>query len=369
MRRKKGERHTLKWIVTAACLCLVFACIITVAYFTYKSHPVQQWTATFAPEDYFKYNGSGDDGADGQQIADEEIPYVYTRDFSDSRKSMEDDGIIPIVEKHPLFTCEGNYNKDKSLYSVHFLWSNRDDMEESYSDLEITAAPEEIPELLTGAMYGANSSAYVEEPAVTVTERDGIAIVAKGGEGADKTLTFQNDTGWYQVKGGWGNDFEDIAEMLDWLWEHPIDFSLFPMEKGDNYTYSYFDEYTKKSPDIPKEFLSYIPDFKFLGYQEESIRYTHKNGKPYDFDGTYEAKGKPQITWCIFTQPDYYDQKKILGSLEDMDIGKLSQVMKSDEPLLFSWDHYYIRIFISSDGTPEDVQRILESIRRKSGSR
>ncbi|MCI8646308.1 MAG: hypothetical protein HFE76_05765 [Firmicutes bacterium] len=366
LRKQHKKKRGVRWAAIAACICLVLGGIGAGALLMDRDHPVQQWTTSFGAEDYFKYNKKKvDDAAVCQWVGPD--PYTYTRDFSGQRKALEAEGAIPLMKNHPEFTCEVHYNKDKSVYNVEWKWSALDEEEDIYSHLEIMAAPEEITE---PRIYAEQYDHSMDEEGnsvdhhATVTERDGIPITANGGTEGNKALTFQNSSGWYQVSGSWGDSIEDVKKLLDWVWEHPADFDRFPMEEGDNYVYSYFDNTMKKSPQIPEEFLPYIPDFKALGYEMEAIRYTHKNGDPYDFDGSYAKKSRPQITWCIHTELGYYEKEELLGRLEDLSLELIMRTMEREERLLFSWDKYYIRILASSDAKPEDVWSVIKSVRR-----
>ena len=219
-----------KWVAAVAGLCLV----LTGAYMLFfhgsvwvnrGGHGVQQWSVSLAAKDYFKYNGASK-GNDPFDKSDYQPPYVTTRFFSDEQEQLEHEGIIPVMENHPLFDCMAHYNEDGSLYSLVFSWQNRDD-KESYSDLTITAGYQEVEQITDCVVVEVDENGTVLEPAVTVTERDGIQIIAKGSKNQNKTLTFQNQTGWYQIEASWNDDYDDMVMLLDWLWEHPIDFERF----------------------------------------------------------------------------------------------------------------------------------------------
>lgn len=375
LRKKHKEKKGLKWAAIAACICLVLGGIGAGALLMGRDHPVQQWTASFKAEDYFKYNKK----QIGDRVACQWVgpdPYTYTRDFSGQREALEAEGAIPLMKDHPEFTCEVHYNKDKSVYNVEWIWSARDEEQDIYSDLEIMAAPEEITEPSVYAEqydYSLDDEGNIVDTHATVTERDGIRITANGGTAGNKALTFQNSTGWYQVSGSWGDSVEDVKKLLDWVWEHPVDFERFPMEEGDDYEYFSFNldepeeeagKAPEKEPQIPREFLAYIPDFEALGYHTAAIDYTLKNGEAFAFYGTYEAKDRPQLSWSIETEPDYYSKEGILGSLQSISRKRLEQAVREEESLLLSWDGYCIQIFISSDGKPEDVWRVIEAARR-----
>lgn len=166
-----------------------------------------------------------------------EWPYAYERYFSGDRKALESEGTVPKL-KHSDFFCRGNYTEDRSLYSIEFEWYDDSgepgDPSYTYSRLGIIAAPREIthPGMYIRYDVGMSSDAELIEADPTVTVRDGVEIQAKGTKNGDKALAFQNSTGWYQVSGSWEDSVEDMAALLDWLWEHPVDFDRFAMDRG-----------------------------------------------------------------------------------------------------------------------------------------
>lgn len=64
---------------------------------------------------------------------------------------------------------------------------------------------------------------------------------------------------WYQITGSWNDSYEAVAELLDWIWEHPIDFKLFAVDEGSTVTFSSLDKY-------PTAFSGELPAFDSLGY-------------------------------------------------------------------------------------------------------
>lgn len=60
-------------------------------------------------------------------------------------------------------------------------------------------------------IYEIDDNGNIIPPAVTVTERDGIQIIAEGKENWKKTITFQNDSGWYQMKGSFNDNYTAVS--------------------------------------------------------------------------------------------------------------------------------------------------------------
>ena len=114
--------------------------------------------------------------------------------------------------------------------------------------------------------------------------------------------------------------------MLDWLWEHPVDFSRFPIEKGDQ-----FEIVTRKEQ--PKAFVEWLPNFYALGFIEAEAHVVLKNGEPYNLEGHYIGRVAEEVVlagdyydeeewtevhWCITTEPNVYEKEESIGKLEDL---------------------------------------------------
>jgi hypothetical protein len=316
---KKAKKPAwIKWGAMAACLCLVVAGMVY-RLSSGSNKPVLQWSTGFQAASYFKYNVKSEGNSSSDSIVDiATIPYDSERYFSDDRNQMEADGIIPEMPDYPLYTCMAHYNEDGSLFCVTFSWHQRGDW---YSDLSITAGLQEVKMIQDCLSVEMDKNGNIVPSAVTVTERDDIQIVAEGSEKQTKALTFQNDTGWYQIKGSWNDSYESLVELLDWVWEHPIAFELFDISRGVEITSSTLDEY-------PDAFENYIPDFDAWGYVLGENNISLKDGKPFGFEGhyyVYSDEGKVEIHWCVNAEPDYYDQQESLG-----DISELTEQMITD---------------------------------------
>lgn len=256
------------------------------------------------------------------------------------------------MEQYPEFTCSANYFSDGSFYSLIVTWDRRGDGE--YGSLSVTAGYQELEMPVCDQIeIEVDENGNIIEPAITVTERQGVQIVARGNENRKKTLTFENNYGWYQIEGSWNNSYSDIIALLDWFWEHPIDFERFPMEQGDHYTYEPFSD----DSDI---FSAYLPDIKTLGYQVEQEMIWLKNGKPCSFDGYYMSDSMPGFSWHIDTEPDYYERQEVLGDFESLTVESITDAMEEEcNCVRFTRDGYVISVYINSGGTPEILWEII----------
>lgn len=375
---EKAETYTkkrpswVKWGALAACLCLV----VVGAWVFPNLNPaasdhgntIQSWSKDYAAKDYFQFCGSGTTGGsnDASSIDDSIIPYAETRYFSDRRSNLEQNNIIPTIDTHPLFDFAARYNSDGSLYCVELLWSRRNaDGLKDYSDLKVVAGYEEVPIINDVIFIRLDENGNVLEPEVTVTERDGIQIVARGSEDMDKTLTYQTENGWYQISGSWNDSYEAVVELLDWFWEHPIDFNQYPMSAGDNVTVTSLAE-------TPDAFHDYLPSFSEFGFVEESTTVVAKNGVPVRFEGHYvghvdaekvqsqeyyDMDGFTTMHWCVFAEPDVYDLEGNIGDIHSLTKEQITQILsKEDNKVKFMQDGLLVIVY------PSDVDEAWELI-------
>lgn len=366
--QKKFHSAWVKWgaiAACAACLCVAAAGI------THMSMPknnddrtVLKWTENFKADNYFKYNNTDTNSMVSQKVDSAIIPYAATRYFSDYRTQMETDAVIPVLSDYPVYSCRVCYNEDNSIFSVEFSWHQRGS---TYSDLEIMAGYQEVEQIQDCIFIELDENGNIVPPSVTVTERDGIQIVAKGNKNRDKTITFQNDTAWYQISGSWNDSYEAMAELLDWVWEHPINFDLFTIDKGIDITYSSLEE-------NPEAFCFYIPDFEKFDYVLGENCLVLKNGEPYSFEGHYytgvdkdsvkngsyhEKDGWMEVHWCIDTKPDYYDLQKCLGDISELTKQSVMDALSEGSNFSFMLNDCFIKVYTKE---AEQAWMLLESL-------
>jgi hypothetical protein len=176
---------------------------------------------------------------------------------------------------------------------------------------------------------------------VTVTERDGVQIVAEGRENQNKTLTFQNDTGWYQIEGSWNDSYESVAELLDFVWEHPVDFDRFDKSLGAEYTYSDLTEY-------PDALADYIPNFDAIGYTLGENYVGLKDGEPIRFEGHYFADindSQTVIHWCVDMEADYYYQFESLGDISVLTEEIITKTLSEGSSFAFNMGDTFIQVY------------------------
>jgi hypothetical protein len=366
--KKSRKPAWMKWGAAAACLCLVVVGAVYLLAPGSSGKPVLEWSEGFRAANYFKYNNkmeatSSSSSSDSIAVA----PYAAERYFSDNREQMEADGVIPDMKDHPLFDCVARYNEDGSIFSVTFTWHQQGDV---YSNLSITAGYQEVETIQDCIGVEVDEDGNIVEPAVTVTERDGVQIVAEGNKNRDKTLTFQNDTGWYQITGSWNDSYESVVELLDWVWEHPVDFDLFDMSLGVEYTYSNLDEY-------PDALADYIPDFDVLGYVRGDNYVGLKDGEPIRFEGHYYTGGDEslvtdgyywaedgwrEIHWCVTVEPDYYDLQESLGDIPKLTEQLITDTLSEGSSFAFTIGDCFIKVY-AKESQAHEAWLAVESLR------
>ena len=372
LRRKKKQRRPvwMKWGAAAACLCLIAAGAFALLHRP-QGNTVQQWRPGYAAE-YFRFCDTGDGGAAASESKAEadSLPWAETRSFAGQRSTLETEGVIPVIDTHPLFYLDARYLADSSLYCAELTWSRRGNGLENYSDLKVLAGPDEVQLIEDCIFIELDEQGHVMEPAVTVTERDGVQIVARGRADTEKTLTWQTEQGWYQVSGSWNDDYAPVAALLDWFWEHPLDLTQFPMAAGDEYT-------TAPLSEVPEAFREVLPDFEAFGIVEESTVLVLKNGVPVTFEGHYVAhvdekavedqtfydvEGCTTMHWCVFAEPDVYDLEGCLGDIGTLTQGQVTHVLtKEDNKVKFMQDGLLIIVY------PDDADEawaLIDSLRK-----
>ncbi len=185
---------------------------------------IQRWHIGFSAEEYFGNNREEDGNSDAEtSIAF--APYAYISDFSEFRAEFEEAGKVPLLDHtlFPDFYGDVEYNDDKSIYEIFITWHNNED----FHHMRLIAAPEKI-EVVDDVIYTG------EFNNATVTVRDGIEIAARGTLDTRKTIEFDTGNGWYQIQASHAESYEQIVEVLDWVWENPIDFSQYSYDVMQN---------------------------------------------------------------------------------------------------------------------------------------
>ena len=370
-RRRRAPWKT--WAAAAACLCLTAVGALTWFLGGGESRPVLQWSPGFAPEDYFRYGKglSGESSSGDVSLAG--TPWAESRSFTGRQSLLEAEGVIPIVEDHPVFTCDAYYNEDGSLYCVAFSWYRRGELDQ-YSDLTVMAGPEAVEVIQDCIAVEVDEEGNIVPPAVTVTQRDGVDVVAEGREDREKTITYQSADGWYQISGSWNDSYSSVVALLDWFWDHPVPFHRFPQTEGDLY------EVVDLS-DCPEAFAGSLPDFSAFGFLEEAVCVTLKNGRPVSLEGHYVAhvedealvressyydvKGYTAVHWCVESEPDVYDLAACQGDLQDLTEAQVLSALEDSGRISFRSGELVLTVYVScphNPAGPAETWALIQSV-------
>lgn len=334
----RKRRSWIKWTIAAAALCAAVALGVVL------SPPQLEENESLTAEEYFRDNEgtSADDGqgirSNAAALSEDQMPYAETRSFNEQRDALVEEGVLPELADHADFYGEGYYNEDGSLYGVRLAFAARGDGTKDYSDLTVLAGPEEMRLPECGVAIDLDENGVQIKERYTETERDGVTITATGRADSEKSLTFEKDGVWYQIIGSWNDSFEDVVDLLDWFWAHPIDLERFAIDRGAEITTSTLAEY-------PDAFSRRIPDFEALGYVCYDNTVTLSDGTPISFYGMYMTgttekavanggvtfeEGWLRIQWSVYTEPDAMLADGSLGDISTLTEAQVTHAVEED---------------------------------------
>lgn len=355
---KKKKSHWPLLAAAAACLCLITVVAVKLLRSPAAVTP-QQWSASMDPATYFKNSKNGKNGEKVSSSASlVMLPYAVSVPLHDERENLETEGVLPAMPDHPQHLFWADYHSDGSLYKVVFYWGRR--AGDEYSDLRMTASPKELHEISDVITVRVDENGNPLSADVTVTERNGVRIVAEGGEQEEKTLTWQTDDGWYQIGGSWNDSYEDMVALLDWFWAHPLRLDRFASPpEGTILPVSRL-----KQPDA---FREQIPDFSALGYTAEDERVylwqREDESVPVGFEGVY-TRGGTRIRWTADVAADADAWHACLGRPDEVTEEKISEaVSESGSFNLFLFvDEPCMSTLTVEQGTAADAWEIVQSL-------
>ena len=354
---RKRKRWALP-IAAAACLCLIVGAAWFLRGREAKEPGVQKWSPSLSAADYFKDCG-GEGGRKRVSYATLVMP-PYAAALPLDGERLEAEGVLPDVEDHTGQDFTAYYNGDGSLYKVTFWWMERPEDERGfYSDLRLTAAPKELHEVSDVVVVRLDEKGVEIPPKVTTTVRDGIAILAEGGEREPKTLTWQTEEGWYQLRGN-PDSAETLVSLLDWFWAHPLNLDRFREMAGECFTYS-----TRAKQ--PEAFRGQIPDFAALGYRVESehvylaSRFGDGPREPVWFDGVY-TRGETRIRWTVSTGADADAWEACMGRVGEITEDRLREALSEGGEVNIFFDLPCMATLRLEQGSPADAWEIVHSL-------
>lgn len=357
---RKRKRWALP-VAAAACLCLLLGAAWFLRGREAKEPGVQKWSPSLSAADYFKDCG-GEGGRKRISYATLVMPpYAAELSLDGERRELEEAGALPPLPDHPAQHFWAYYNGNGSLYKLSFWWMERpEDETGGYSDLRLTAAPKELHEVSDEIVITKDEAGNVIPPRVTVTERDGIRIVAEGGEHEAKTLTWQRSEVWYQLYASGTDGEARIVALLDWFWAHPLSLDRFREMAGECFTYA-------TRAEEPEAFRGQIPDFDALGYTAESelvylaSRFGDGPREPVWFDGVY-TREETRIRWTLSTGADADAWEACLGRPKEVREEKVTEALSEKN---------YVNLYVANSvmatlrleqGSAADAWKIVHSL-------
>ncbi len=354
---RKRRRWALP-VAAAACVCLLLGVCWLLWGREAKEPGVQKWSPSLSAADYFKDCG-GEGGRKSVSYAALVMP-PYAAALPLDEERLEAEGVLPDVEDHTGQDFTAYYNGDGSLYKVTFWWMERPEDERGfYSDLRLTAAPKELHEISDVIMVRLDEKGVEIPPKVTTTVRDGVTILAEGGEREPKTLTWQTEEGWYQLRCD-PDGVEDMVALLDWFWAHPLRLDRFREMAGECFTYS-------TRAEQPEAFRGQIPDFAALGYRVEServnlaSRFGDGPREPVWFDGVY-TRGETRIRWSLSLGADKDAWEACLGRAGEITEDRLRKALSEGGEVNIFFDLPCMATLRLEQGSPADAWEIVRSL-------
>lgn len=355
---KKKQPVWVKWTVAAACLCLIVVGAVQLKQLNNDNTAVQQWSQSISAKDYFKNSQKGNSQSSNSSASLVMPPYAVRISVDDKRTDLENEGTLPVMPEHSDQRFDVAYNGDGSLYKISFLWMRRDENgHDRYSDLQFVASPEEIHEISDVVMVQVDDNGQTIAENVTVTERDGILIYAKGRKNEQKTMSWQAQNNWYQIIGSWNDSYEDMVLLLDWFWEHPLDLEAFKKTDGI-IAFSNRTEY-------PEAFSGKIPDLSSLGYtaDTEKVSLDVHDGTPVPvwFEGVY-TKGSVRVRWIVSVGADANAWSTCLGRPNEISEGAINEAFSKKQSINIFFDSPCMATLTIESGTSLDAWEIIQSL-------
>lgn len=355
----RKRRRWTGWIAAAACLCLIAGAVWFLRGREAAPEGVQKWSASMSAADYFK-DCDGEGGRKRISYATLVMsPYAAALPLDGER--LEAEGVaLPTVQDRPAVDMGVCFNGDGSLYEVLVRWEFQpEDGRDVYSVISLSAAPKELHEVSDVIVRRLDADGVEIPPKVTTTVRDGIAILAEGGEWEPKTLTWQRSEGWYQLRGN-PDSAETLVSLLDWFWAHPLSLDRFRDMSAECFTCC-------TRAEQPEAFREQIPDFAALGYTAESelvyqaYRYGDDLWEPVGFEGVY-TRGETRIRWTVSTGADADAWEACLGRAGKITEDRLREALSEKSEVNIFFDLPCMATLRLEQGSAADAWEIVHSL-------
>lgn len=168
---------------------------------------------------------------------EDSIEYDFSRQFGYMRKSIENEGTIPLMKEYQTFGGTGYYDENGELKRLSLTWEHIAYMGFGYRKIRISFVPGKEDEVPASMKLPITETGRAIPKVTTVSSRDGITIygVTDGravmvesakAEKRVRKLMFYKDGYWIELD-GLRMGAKDMGEFLEWLFEKEIDLGRF----------------------------------------------------------------------------------------------------------------------------------------------
>lgn len=312
--------------------------------------------------------------------------------FGGQRLLLESQQVLPLRPRDQWLTIGADYDDESgAVKALTIRWQRTalgDGVGSYFSDNIILRTAPQPFEDYQGEKYQAQMSNK------TVVERDGVKITVVGGEGNEKCLTYQRQDGWYQLYGSHNISCEELIEVLDWFWLHPVDYGRFAEEQADEYMGSA--EYFTLAGEITAEdgpsarrgefaFAEFCPGPEEVEWCPPELNYEtlDQGDEPASIEIKYAhayKDPKPITGWAVYRRDldarqgiDPIDAMYSMGDLEE-DVTKevLEDTLRRhhamvNNKLVFTWKGLYVVATLDDCANAENLWPFLEQMRETRG--
>ncbi|MCI9553223.1 MAG: hypothetical protein HFE94_06805 [Acutalibacter sp.] len=312
--------------------------------------------------------------------------------FGGQRLLLESQQVLPLRSRDQWLTIGADYDDESDAVKALTIRWQRTALGEGFGsyfsdDIILRTAPQPFE--------GYQGEKYLAQMAnKTVVERDGVKITVVGGEGNEKCLTYQRQDGWYQLYGSHNISCEELIEVLDWFWLHPVDYGRFTKEQADeymgegqsrNYGAETIDELGPSSSQELPVFAEFCPGPQEKEWCPPELSYdaTHQGDEPASIEIEYAhayENPKPIAGWAVYRRDldarEGIEPTEAMYSMGDLDEDVTPEVLEDtlrrhhamvNNKLVFTWKGLYVVATLDDCANAENLWPFLEQMRETRG--
>ncbi len=168
---------------------------------------------------------------------EDSIEYDVSRQFGYLRKSVENEGTIPVMKDYQTFGGTGYYSADGELKRLSLTWEHISYMGFGYKKIRISFVPGNEDEVPASMKLPLTEAGRAIPKVTTISTRDGITIYgvtdgravmveSANAEKRVRKLMFYKDGYWIEMD-GLRMGAKDMGEFLEWIFEDEIELGRF----------------------------------------------------------------------------------------------------------------------------------------------